>query len=104
MRNIALTAAVLLCASTPASAQIPAFPGAEGAGAFSPGGRPNAVRGGLVYHVTTLNPDPGGVVPGSLRYGMKNDNFISKADDWPFPFYNIDVAESFEITPRIIVF
>ncbi|HEX6962391.1 MAG TPA: hypothetical protein VF175_11025, partial [Lacipirellula sp.] len=104
MRTIALTAAVLLCAAHPSSGQIPAFPGAEGAGAFATGGRPNAVRGGLVYHVTTLDPDPGGVTPGSLRYGMRNENFISIADDWPFPFYSIDVPESFEITPRIIVF
>lgn len=85
-------------------AQIPAFPGAEGAGAFATGGRPNDIRGGLVYHVTTLDPDPAGEIPGSLRYGMKNENFISKADDWPFPFYSIDVSDSFEITPRIIVF
>ncbi len=56
-----------LCLSGFSAAQtLPAFPGAEGFGAVASGG-----RGGAVYYVTNLNPDPGGVVPGSLNYGLR---------------------------------
>jgi hypothetical protein len=43
-------------------AKIPAFPGAEGAGAYTPGG-----RGGKVFLITNLN-DQG---PGSLREAVE---------------------------------
>ena len=43
-----------------------AFPGAEGFGAVASGG-----RGGAVYYVTTLDPDPMGVIPGSLNHALR---------------------------------
>ena len=54
--------------ATDAWAAIRAFPGAEGAGAYSTGG-----RGGDVYHVTNLSDEDGTgtAIPGSLRYGIK---------------------------------
>jgi hypothetical protein len=48
---------------------VPAFPGAEGFGAYSVGG-----RFGDVYHVTTLDPDVSHVIPGSLNYGLYAKN------------------------------
>jgi hypothetical protein len=44
---------------------IPAFPGAEG-----PGGNATGGRGGDVYHVTNLEFDLDGTIPGSLKYGI----------------------------------
>ena len=44
---------------------LPAFPGADGAGATVTGG-----RGGTVYHVTRLDTDYSDVTPGTLRYGL----------------------------------
>ncbi len=53
-----------------ATAQIPAFPGADGAAANVTGG-----RGGLVYHVTKLDKNFSHNEQGTLRYGLNDANF-----------------------------
>src|SRR4051812_14155876 len=50
---------------------LPAFSGADGAGAFTSGG-----RGGVVYHVTQLDTAFGqSSIPGTLQYGLSDTNF-----------------------------
>lgn len=61
----ALVAVCCLTAAALPAGAIPAFPGAEGPGADATGG-----RGGDVYHVTNLQADNDGEIPGSLRYGL----------------------------------
>jgi hypothetical protein len=65
-----LAMGVLASAST--ARTIPAFPGADGAGAAATGG-----RGGVVYHVTRLDGETNGDrnVVGTLAYGLNNANF-----------------------------
>lgn len=60
-----------LAVALPSSGQsLPAFSGADGAGALATGG-----RGGLVYHVTKLDQNYGDSGPGTLRYGLNDNNF-----------------------------
>jgi pectate lyase len=66
-------AGTVLAGVPPVLAQIPAFPGADGAAVFVSGG-----RGGIVYHVTKLNSaidDPQRNDVGTIRYGLNNSNF-----------------------------
>ena len=68
-----------------ATAQIPAFPGADGAAANVSGG-----RGGLVYHVTKLDTTYSDTALGTLHYGLNDANFPKDA--------------SGNVQPRTIVF
>ena len=64
-----MAAIVCLCsliANSQEANLLPAFPGAEGFGKFTSGG-----RGGQVVYVTTLADDANGEIVGSLRWAMK---------------------------------
>ncbi|UOG74618.1 T9SS type A sorting domain-containing protein [Hymenobacter tibetensis] len=50
-----------------AQAQVPSFPGAEGAGKFTSGGRGTVAEATTVFEVTNLTDDG---LPGSLRYAV----------------------------------
>jgi hypothetical protein len=71
VRILAITVpAIFLVIRT--NAQLPAFPGADGAAANVTGG-----RGGIVYHVTKLDKNYSDTVNGTLRYGLNDANFAA---------------------------
>lgn len=59
----------LLASATGVAGEPAAFPGAEGFGAAVSGG-----RGGEVRYVTRLDPDPNGVLQGSLNWALRQPN------------------------------
>jgi len=68
--RVAVIVAFLTLAAASSSAQLPVFPGADGAGQYASGG-----RGGVVYHVTKLDRNFSDAEIGTLRYGLNDANF-----------------------------
>lgn len=72
MQNFTRRYALVLCSllifiAARTQAQQPAFPGAEGAGMYTSGGRGTSTDATTVFEVTNLNDDSN---PGSLRYAL----------------------------------
>lgn len=70
MSGIKIILIAILFASYSAKAQLPAFPGAEGAGKFTTGGRGTATIPTTVYEVTSLGDDN---TAGTLRYALSQN-------------------------------
>ncbi|MBK7145401.1 MAG: hypothetical protein IPH76_09420 [Xanthomonadales bacterium] len=65
MSKACLALVLALLAAAGLAQVLPTFPGAEGFGAVASGG-----RGGRVLYVTSLDPDPNGLRPGSLNWAL----------------------------------
>src|SRR3954462_4636876 len=68
----ATAAAAAFACNSSLNAAVPAFSGADGAGATITGG-----RGGVVYHVTKLDTKFGDNGIGTFQYGLNDANFNS---------------------------
>ena len=70
MKKIVLSLLMAVVGIT-ATAQVPAFPGAEGYGRYVTGGRGTSTNATKVYHVTNLQDNTSGSIAGSLRWALK---------------------------------
>lgn len=70
MKKIVLSLLMAVAGIT-ATAQVPAFPGAEGYGRYVTGGRGTSTNATKVYHVTNLQDNTSGSIAGSLRWALK---------------------------------
>lgn len=70
MKKIVLSLLMAVIGIT-ATAQVPAFPGAEGYGRYVTGGRGTSTNATKVYHVTNLQDNTSGSIAGSLRWALK---------------------------------
>jgi hypothetical protein len=82
---VALAASFAAATNNLSAQTIPAFPGADGAGANVTGG-----RSGIVYHVTKVDKNFNDNAQGTLRYGLTDSNFGGQARTIVF-----DVAGTF---------
>lgn len=103
-RTLLLMLSVLAYPGLAVGGTPPAFPGAEGFGAGTVGG-----RGGRVIYVTTLAPDPGGVIAGSLNHALRQSGprhvlfKVSGVIHAPAIVVNGDVTLAFQTSPGGII-
>ena len=95
MNKKLLLSAVAMLATYVGYAQQPAFPGAEGWGKYTTGGRAIDERGSVVYHVTSLEDcTDANLVEGTLRWALRT------GDDTPRTIL-FDVCGTIKLTSRL---
>ncbi|HVF96663.1 MAG TPA: pectinesterase family protein, partial [Flavisolibacter sp.] len=95
LRNLFLFLMILFACANGSSlfAQQPAFPGAEGAGMYTTGGRGTASTPTTVFEVTNLNDDNS---PGSLRYAVQ-----ASSSTYPFRTIVFRVSGTIHLTSKL---
>lgn len=88
-----LVALLFICSAFLSNAQTIAFPGAEGAGRFTSGGRGTAAQPTTVFEVTNLNDDNN---PGSLRHALQ-----ASASTYPYKTIVFRVSGTIHLTSKL---
>lgn len=95
LRKAGILFLCLVCVALCTHAQTIAFPGAEGAGRFTSGGRGTPAQPTTVFEVTNLNDDNN---PGSLRYALQ-----ASASAYPYRTIVFRVAGTIHLTSKLTI-
>src|SRR5687768_17305679 len=96
-KNLRISVAILLTflATTNIHAQLKSFPGAEGAGSFTSGGRGTAAQPTTVFEVTSLDDAN---TPGTLRYALQ-----ASAATYPYRTIVFRISGTIHLLSRLTI-